>query len=153
MDNNFLTTNLYHRNAVKCWKLIQVEWRVVSMQSIWGLFLVRLQLYLGKSQIVSPSLSVRALISHSSFFTSQCRKNCSAVVTFFSHLREGWTWVKLQLWAIHLEELPQCWHWQKTSDLGEELKDQVLGYIHSKGSTGEGGVVVTAFASHQCGLG
>ena len=30
---------------------------------------------------------------------------------------------------------------------------RVLEYIHSKGSSRGGGVVVTAFASHQCGLG
>ena len=44
---------------------------------------MRLQLYLGKSQIVSPSLSVRALISHSSFFTSQCRKKSLCCCNIF----------------------------------------------------------------------
>ena len=47
---------------------------------------MRLQLYLGKSQIVSPSLSVPWSVPSSAivlFFTSQCRKNRSAVVTFF----------------------------------------------------------------------
>ena len=43
---------------------------------------MRLQLYLGKSQVVSPSLSVRALISHISF-TSQCRKKSLCCCNIF----------------------------------------------------------------------
>ena len=93
MDNNFLTTNLYHRNAVKMLKT-----HSSGMAS--GFNAKYLRSFSGEVTAVSWKITNKLCHHHYQSVPSSAivlfspvsvGKNRSVVVTFFFHLREGWT--------------------------------------------------------------